>query len=339
MKPINVLFLWEVPNPLQKYLQKNLSKIKGLNLIFPEKAEESEFLKWAPDVQIIVGWRPSQDLLEQAQQLQLFLFPGVGVQNLIDWFRDHGQQRGIVLVNSHGNSYLVAQHTVALLLALLNKIVPHHNWMKAGEWRKGDADAKTALLRNRTVGFLGYGAINQQVHRFLAGFDVKFTALRRSWRGKREPLPTPMKKYNPSQMNDFLDVTDTLLVAVPLTPKTEGILGHNELRRLGPEGVLVNIGRGAVINQKGLYQALKKNAIAGAAIDVWYTYQPEPDELGRKYPFEQPFQELDNIILSPHRAYSPADDLERWDEIIENIRRYAQGRKDFLSIVNLKRGY
>ncbi len=320
-------------------MQANLSKIKGLNLIFPKKAEEFELLKWAPDVQIIVGWRPSQDLLEQAQQLQLFLFPGVGVQNLIDWFRDYGQQRGIVLVNSHGNSYLVAQHTVALLLALLNKIVPHHNWMKDGEWRKGDADAKTALLRNRSVGFLGYGAINQQVHRFLAGFDVEFIGLRRSWRRKRESLPTAMKKYNPLQLNDFLDATDTLLVAVPLTPETEGMIGYNELKRLGPEGVLVNVGRGAVINQKGLYQALKKNDIAGAAIDVWYTYQPEPDESGRKYPFEQPFHELDNIILSPHRAYSPADDLERWDEIIENIRRFAQGRTDFLSIVNLKRGY
>ena len=339
MKPINVLFLWEVPNPLQKYIQENLSKIKRLNLIFPKKAEESEFLKWAPDVQIIVGWRPSQDLLEQAQQLQLFLFPGVGVQNLIDWFRDHGQQRGIVLVNSHGNSYLVAQHSVALLLALLNQIVPHHNWMKAGQWRKGDADAKTTLLRNRTVGFLGYGAINKQVHRFLAGFDVKFTALRRSWRGKREPLPTPMNKYNPSQLKNFLDATDTLLVAVPLTSETEGMIGYNELKRLGPEGVLVNVGRGAVINQKGLYKALKKNDIAGAAIDVWYTYQPEPDELGQKYPFEQPFHELDNIILSPHRAYSPADDLERWDEIIENIRRFAKGRKDYLSVVDLKRGY
>ncbi len=320
-------------------MQENLSKIKDLNLIFPEKAVEAEFLKWAPNVQIIVGWRPSQELLEQAQHLQLFLFPGVGVQNLIDWFRDHGQQRGIVLVNSHGNSYLVAQHSVALLLALLNKIVPHHNWMKDGEWRKGDADAKTTLLRNRTVGFLGYGAINQQVHRFLAGFDVKFTGLRRSWRGKREPLPTVMKKYNPSQLNAFLDAIDTLLVAVPLTPETEGMIAYNELKRLGPEGVLVNVGRGAVINQKSLYQALKKNDIAGAAIDVWYTYQPEPDESGRKYPFEQPFHELDNIILSPHRAYSPADDLERWDEIIENIRRFAQGRTDFLSIVDLKRGY
>jgi phosphoglycerate dehydrogenase-like enzyme len=339
VNPINVLFLWEVPTPLRRYLQGNLSQIKELNMIFPEKAEESEFLKWVPDVQIIVGWRPSQELLEQAHKLKLFLFPGVGVQNLIDWFRDHGQQRGIVLVNSHGNSYLVAQHTMALLLALLNKIVPHHNWMKDGEWRKGDSDAKTMLLRNRTVGFLGYGAINQKVHRFLAGFDVDFVGLRRSWQGKREMLPTPMKKYDPSKLNDFLDATDTLLVAVPLTPETEGILGHNELKRLGSKGVIVNVGRGGVINQTGLYQVLAKGDIAGAAIDVWYTYQPDPDESGRKFPFEEPFHELDNIILSPHRAYSPADDLERWDEIIENIRRFARGRKDFLSIVDLKRGY
>jgi phosphoglycerate dehydrogenase-like enzyme len=211
--------------------------------------------------------------------------------------------------------------------------------MKDGQWRKGDADAKTILLRNRTVGFLGYGAINQQVHRFLAGFDVDFTGLRRSWKGKSETRPTAMKKYNPSQLDAFLGATDTLLLAVPLTPETEEMIGYNELKKLGPDGVVVNVGRGGVINQTGLYQALAKGTIAGAAIDVWYTYQPEPDELDRKYPFEEPFHELDNIILSPHRAYSPADDLERWNEIIENIRRFAKGQKEYLSIVDLKRGY
>ncbi|MFX1300647.1 MAG: NAD(P)-dependent oxidoreductase [Promethearchaeota archaeon] len=339
MQSINVLFLWKVPDPLRDYLQKNLSQIKGLNLIFPEEAEESEFLKWAPEVHVIVGWRPSKDLLEQAQQLQLFLFPGVGVQNFIEWFQDQGQKRGIVLVNSHGNSYLVAQHTVALLLSLLNKVVPHHNWMKAGEWRKGDSDAKTVLLRHRTIGFLGYGAINQQVHRFLVGFDVEFVALRRSWNEKNEVIPTPIKKYETAQLDEFLDAADTLLVAVPLTPETEDLIGFNELKRLGPEGVVVNVGRGPVINQKALYEALVKHHILGAAIDVWYTYQPDPDEKGRKYPFEEPFQDLDNIILSPHRAYSPADDLERWDEVIENIKRFADGRTDYISPVDYERGY
>ncbi len=140
-------------------------------------------------------------------------------------------------------------------------------------------------------------------------------------------------------MAKFLDIVDTLLVAIPLTSESEGLLGVTELKRLGPDGVVVNVSRGAVIDQAALYQVLHQNLIAGAAIDVWYTYQPEQDKKGRKFPYEQPFHTLDNIVLSPHRAASPFDDLDRWNVVIENIRRFARGRTDFLNVVDVTRGY
>jgi phosphoglycerate dehydrogenase-like enzyme len=194
-------------------------------------------------------------------------------------------------------------------------------------------------MKGRTVGLLGYGAINQKVHKLLSGFDVSFAILRRSWAKKGSSLPTSAKKYLPSQLEQFLDEVDTLIIALPLTPETEGLLSYNELIRLGESGVVVNVARGSIIDQTALYQVLKKRKIAGAAIDVWYTYQPEPDKQGRKYPFENPFHTLDNILLSPHHAASPFDDLDRWDEVIDNITRFAQGRKDYINIVDTKRGY
>jgi phosphoglycerate dehydrogenase-like enzyme len=226
-----------------------------------------------------------------------------------------------------------------MLLALLNNIVQHHNWMATGEWRKGDAEAKNIPMKGRTVGLLGYGAINQKVHKLLSGFDVTFAILRRSWVKKEITLPTSVKKYLPSQLHKFLDEVDTLIVALPLTPKTEGLLGYNQLVRLGENGVVVNVARGSIIDQTALYKVLKERKIAGAAIDVWYTYQPERDKQGRKYPYEKPFHSLDNILLSPHHAASPFDDLDRWDEVIENITRFAQGRKDFVNVVDTERGY
>jgi phosphoglycerate dehydrogenase-like enzyme len=339
MKSVNVLFLWKVPDPLQRYLREQLKGIVNLNLLFPKEAEEAEMLSLAPRAQVIVGWRPSQELLDCANQLKLFIFPGAGVQHLLEWFREEGQARGAVLVNGHSNSYFVAQHIVALLLALLNKIIPHHRWMVNGRWRKGDADAKTIPFWNRKVGLLGYGAINKKVHKLLNGFKVEFAILRRNWKGKDESLPSPAKKYNPSQLHEFLASIDTLIVAVPLTTETTGIIGSEELKLLGQDGILVNVARGDVVDQKALYDALSQNTIAGAAIDVWYTYKPEPDEEGRKYPFEEPFHTLDNIILSPHRAASPFDDLNRWGEVIDNITRFAQERTDFINVVDLKRGY
>jgi phosphoglycerate dehydrogenase-like enzyme len=339
MHPTPVLFLWKVPFPLQKRLRQQLRQYSNLKLIFPKKADESEFLKHAPSAHIIVGWRPSPELLEKAQNLRLFIFPGAGVQHLVNWFKETGRNRGITLVNGHANSVFVAQHVVALLLALLNKIVPHHEWMVAGEWRKGDQDAKTLPLKGRRVGLLGYGAINQKVHTLLSPFDVTFAILRRDWTGKTGSLPTPAHRFLPPQLHEFLDAINTLIVALPLTQKTKGLIGYKELLKLGKDGVVVNVGRGAVLEQKGLYQVLKQGKIAGAAIDVWYTYQPEPDENGRKYPFEQPFHTLNNIILSPHRAASPFDDLVRWNEVIENLTRFAQDRSDFINIVNVERGY
>ncbi len=337
---VNVLFLRAISEPLRQHLTTRLSDIPRLNLIFPEEATEGRFLEHAPDAQVIVGWRPTKELLERARKLKLFINPATGVKHLLSLFRALDPSRGVVLVNGHGHAYFVAQHAVALLLALMNKIIPHHQKMVAGEWRQwSDALAATTPLCDRHVGLLGYGAINRWVHRFLSGFDVEFHVLRRRWEGKPEPQPAPTKKYNHDQLHAFLRAIDTLIVAVPQTEETTGMLGEEELQLLGPEGVLVNVARGAVIDQEALYKALAEKAIAGAAIDVWYEYKPEPDEQGRRYPSDYPFHEIDSVVLSPHRAASPFSDLKRWDELIENIRRFAQGRTDFLNVVDLERGY
>jgi phosphoglycerate dehydrogenase-like enzyme len=220
----------------------------------------------------------------------------------------------------------------------MNKVIPHHNWMAEGHWRRGDEHAPSIPLRYRKIGLLGYGHVNSKVHQFLSGFNNEFHILKRSWT-KSEQLPTRADKYTASQLEEFLDFVDILIVAVPQTTETEGLLDFEHLKRLGSEGLLVNVARGIVINEDGLYRALKERVIAGAALDVWYEYRPQPDEENRTYPYSNPFHELDNVILSPHRAASPFSDLERWNEVVENIRRFVDGRTDFLNQVDLKRGY
>ena len=338
MRETNVLFIWNVREDLRYYLHAGLSGLGSVNLFFPEDTTEESFLRLAPDMNIIVGWRPSRHLLDAAQRLKLFINPGVGVQHLIETFREINQTRNVTLVNGHGNTYFTAQHAVAMLLALTNKIIPHHNWMVEGKWRKGDSDAKSIPLRDLNIGLLGYGAVNQKVHRFLSGFDLKFKILKRSWSDKQQ-LPTESSRYGSGDLDGFLKDTDILIIAVPQTDETIGLIGKDELELLGSQGLLVNISRGPVIDEEALYHALSHGVIAGAAIDVWYNYQPEPDVDGRKFPTRFPFHELDNIVLSPHRGASPMDDLKRWDEVIENIRRFAEGRDDFINAVHLDIGY
>ena len=224
---VNVLFIWDVREELKEYLETGLAEVPNLNLIFPSLAEEEEYLKYIQTANIVVGWRPSEDLLNKAESLDLFINPGAGVQHHIERFKEINESRKIVLVNGHGNSYFTGQHAVALLITLMNKIIPHHNWMAEGLWRRGDSFAKSTPLRWREVGLLGYGAVNKNVHRFLSGFDVSFHILKRSWSGT-EKFPTPTQTYTPSQLDEFLKEINTLIVAVPQTEETDGLLGTNE---------------------------------------------------------------------------------------------------------------
>lgn len=337
-----VLFLWNISEELKEYLRSHLANIPGLELQFTDNVEE-DFPAASPhirDADIIVGWQSSLELLQSAYSLKLYINPGVGVQHLINIFREITKTRNITLINGHGNTYFTAQSGVALLLTLMNKIIPHHNWMVEGKWRRGDDYAKNIPLREQTIGFLGYGAINCKIHSFLSGFNVKFAALRTSWK-KKEKYPTPLKKYTQSQLHAFLKETDILFVALPLTKLTKNMIGSEEIDILTKDksALLVNISRGPVVNEEALYMSLKEKKLTGAAIDVWYEYHPEPDSKGNKYPYHYPFHTLNNIVLSPHRAASPFDDLQRWDEVIENIRRFCDNRTDFLNVVDLDREY
>jgi len=334
----SVLCIWQPGQELLDYLRRGL-KGKDVNLVVPPDLEPETLLRLAPEADILLGWRPTPELLAAATRMRLYINPGAGIQHLIPMFRDLTRERQVTLVNGHGNSYFTAQHTVALLLALLNKVVLHHEWMLEGRWRMGDAEAASVPLRDLTVGLLGYGHVNKKVHLFLVGYDVAFAVLRREWPERAEPMPTPVLRFTSDRLHDFLETVDVLIVSVPQTAQSVGMIGSSELDLLGPSGFLVNVGRGAVVDEQALFEALRDRRIAGAAIDVWYDYRPEPDDEGRRRPHRYPFHELDNVVLSPHRAASPLTDLGRWDEVIDNITRFTQGRTDFLNIVDLSREY
>jgi len=330
-----VLFLWSPEAALREYLAGGLATFPEIELVFP--AAEEELLALAAQADVMVGWRPTSELLTAARKLSLFINPGAGVQHLVGPFRELNRERRVKLVNGHGNSYFTAQHAVALLLALTNRVIPHHNWMVGGEWRMGDAEAASIPLRGRRVGLLGYGHVNRQVHRFLSGFDVEFAALRMTWPSSGED-PSPLRKFAEGELNPFLEYVDTLVVSVPETARTRGLIGAAELALLGAEGLLVNVARGATVDEESLYEALRNGTITGAALDVWYDYRPRADADGRKYPYSYPFHELPNVVLSPHRGASPFGDLGRWDEVIENLKRFASGDA-LLNVVDLGREY
>ena len=336
---LRVCFISEIPENVKEYLIEGLKGLSNVIISFPKDRSKENLFRSIKDAQILIGWRPYLELLEHAENMSIFINPGAGIHHLLEDFRKINKKRKVTLINGHGNSYFVAQHTVALLLSLMNRIIPHHEWMRQGRWRTGDDDAASVPLRFKNVGLLGYGAINKKVHKMLSGFNVNFSVLRRDWSKIENSTPTKIKRYKYEHLHKFLHDIDLLIIAVPVTKLTKDMIGEEELKILGPKGILINISRGEIVNQEALYNALKNHTIFGAAIDVWYDYAPESDDKGKKFPYKYPFHQLENIILSPHRGYSPFSDLKRWNEVIENIKRLSQKRTDLLNVVDLEKGY
>ncbi len=335
---MKVLFIWKAEEALEQHLRSELQST-GLELIFPQEASESYYLEVADEIDVIVGWNPTRALLEKCQQVKLLINPGAGVQHLKKHL-PYLQERGIVLVNGHGNAYFTAQHMMALLLASTNKLIPHHQGMLAGKWRLGDALGKSTPLRDRHVGLLGYGHINKWVHKFLDAFGPKVSILRKN-KGKTElAVLRPIERlYDLTELSEFLGAIDVLLIAIPLTELTRDLIDEKAFALLGKEALVINVGRGPIINEEALYKALLEHTIAWAAIDVWYNYSPEEDEEGKKRPHKFPLHQLDNIVLSPHRAGSPLDHPCRWEDVIENLKRFAAKDKPYLNVVNLEEAY
>ena len=334
-----VLFLWKPKDWLRKHIEEALAGLPNLELIFPEDTSADSLLSISPTANIMVGWRPTKEMLWNAKNLEVFINPGTGIQHHLDNFRDLQLKRDVKLVNGHGHAHLSAQHMVAMLLTLTNQIIPHHQWMVNGKWRTGDKDAASTPLLGRHIGLCGYGAINKHVHRYLSGFDVTFSAFRRSWHSSdKYTLPTPITKYNEGELEAFLQKIDILLLALPLTSKTTGIIGKKELELLGKDGIIANVGRGQLIEEKSLYKALKNRTIKGAALDVWYNYRPEANEEGLKYPYSFPFHELENVVLSPHRAGTPNFEISRWIELTDIIKNYVV-KGELTNIIDLEAEY
>lgn len=122
---------------------------------------------------------------------------------------------------------------------------------------------------------------------------------------------------------------------MPLTEETNGTIGEEELEALGENSFLVNVARGAIIEQEALYNALKERRIAGAGLDAWYDVEEE-----NKYGYSNdfPFHELDNVVLSPHRANS-GEGITKWKPVFVNMKKMSDGDSDFAYVIDINRGY
>jgi phosphoglycerate dehydrogenase-like enzyme len=236
----------------------------------------------------------------------------------------------------------IAEYTIASMLAYAHKLHTliraqlRHEWMRSGGLR-GSIDE----LSGKTMGIIGYGSIGRETARLGKALGMRVLALKRDPSTRRDtgwcPVGLgdpegniPEKFYGADDCCTILSESDYVSVTLPLTEHTRRFIGRKEIAAMRPATFIVNIGRGGVIDENALIEALKAGTIAGAGLDV---FEQEP------LPKESPLWDLENVILTPHMSGGNRGYMDRACELFaDNLKLFTAG-KPLLNLVDKQFGY
>lgn len=198
-----------------------------------------------------------------------------------------------ILVAGNSGAYAepMAEHVLAMALALVKNLLPNHEKLKKGDF---DTTGLNDTLRDKTLAIFGFGGIGQATARLMRPFAMKIHAINRSGKTS-EPVDWLGK---PSDLPILLQNADVLLISSPLSKSTYGIIGEKELALMKENAILINVARGEIIDEKALYEHLLNCPRFRTAIDAWWV---EPFRHGR-FETQYPFLSLPNVLGSPHNS-------------------------------------
>ena len=242
----------------------------------------------------------------------------------------------LTLCNSHAHADAVAEHAWAMVMDIAKKIAHNDRLLRHGDWSgRGSNEGYSLKLRGKTLMVVGLGAIGTRISRFGHAFGMKVIGV------KRHPAAVPMgceveTVLGHHQIETALPNADVVVVCAPMTPETVNMLGPFNLSRMKPNSLLISVSRAEIFDVNALYTLLKEKKLAGAAMDNW------PRERMTSAPAmyqDQPFHELDNIILSPHRAFRIEESgFDQWADVLDNLARAVEG-KNPRNIIDLELQY
>lgn len=283
--------------------------------------------KAAGDGRVIFNWSGSLALLEEVvrmcPRLRWVHSRSVGLERTL-----FGEliERPVILTNGSGVfSPSLGEFAVAAMLYFAKDFRRMIRNQMAKVWDAFDV----LMLSGHTVGIVGYGDIGRAVATRARGLGMRVLAVRRQVSGLQED-GLAERIYNPEQRTEMFALCDYVVVATPLTAETRGMIGEREFAAMKPTSVIINVGRGPVIDEEALVRALSEGRIKGAALDV---FDQEPLAAGH------PFYELENVLLSPHCADHTPDWLDNAMRFfIEQFKRF-QKSELLLNVVDKKLGY
>jgi phosphoglycerate dehydrogenase-like enzyme len=288
-----------------------------------------------PDYHVLAAGRPDRSHLTASPALHTLIIPFAGLPAatrtlLLDF--PH-----IAVHNLHHNAALTAELALALLLAASKFIIPFDRALRTHDWSPRYRPNPSLLLEGKTALILGFGAIGKRIARACWGLGMHVIAVRRQLR--TEPVDFPIEVHASDALSALLPRAHVAVIALPATPETESLLGPAELALMPSGGVLVNIGRGPIVEQHALFEALQSGQLAAAGLDVWYNYPTSTDTRSHTPPADLPFYQLDNVVMSPHRAGHAADtETMRMTALADLLNAAARG-ETIANRVDLAAGY
>jgi phosphoglycerate dehydrogenase-like enzyme len=284
------------------------------------------------DYHILVAGRPQREHLTASANLRALIIPWAGLPDVTrELMLDFPH---VAVHNLHHNAVPVAEMAVALMLAAAKLIIPMDRALRAHDWTTRYQPNPFILLEGKTALILGYGAIGQQVARLCRALGMKVLAIRR-----HISALSPDEIYPLNALHGLLPQANVLIICLPHTPETMGLIGESELALLPPGAVLVNVGRGPIVDEAALYHALREGTLHSAGLDVWYNYPADETARSHTPPSAYPFHELDNVVMSPHRAGgSDESEMRRMTHLAVLLNAAARG-DEMPNRVDLQAGY
>ncbi len=276
--------------------------------------------------EIIFCWRLPSDLLARAPRLKWIQASGAGF-DILDKVAGL-RESNIMLTHASGNfrAVPVAEYALCVMLMLAKKAMRFIENKKTRHWEP----FVKCQLKGKVLGIVGLGRIGKEIAKRAKSFDMKVLATKWSAQHRLKDVEGVDELLPANELHHMLAESDYVVLTLPLTDRNRGLIGEKELRLMKSTSYLINVARGAIVQQNVLTTALKEGWITGAALDVFET---EP------LPSESELWDLPNVILTPHTAgHSENHSTFLTEFFCENLRRYIAGNQ-MISVVDKTKGY
>ena len=315
--------IWNLPSSTLDRVRQALP-----DLAMDSPRDPADLERLLPEAQVVLGWAVTPKNFARAKKLRWIHATAAGVKPLM--FPELVAS-DVLVSNSKGlHADAMAEHTLGVILEFARKLHLCRDAQRDRDWaqmRLWNEPAPFRTLFGSTIGLVGMGAVGTAIAVRARALGMRVIAVRR----RPAPDPSPAhEQWGTDRLGDLLERAEWVVLAAPQTGATENLIGARELARMRKDAVLVNLGRGALVDEPALIAALERGKIAGAALDVTVE---EP------LPAASPLWAMPNVILTPHVSGLSADMWERaMDMFVEHVRAYQDGRP-LPNLVDKRAGY